>query len=195
MPLPCLREPAGCGPSSGSTCNLGPHHFLCEGLSVPILTQEEEDPVFPNSEDSLSRSHKYSRPSGAEIATPQRAMSFPWLRGAQTSKETVPPGWVIALSGYTQCYVHKRSLMRTYCIAWWWGAGEKAQSVYRIYVNLQNVFQYTLGAAAAAKSLQSCPTLYNSIEGSPPGSPVPGILRQEQRSGLPFPSPMHESEK
>ena len=32
-------------------------------------------------------------------------------------------------------------------------------------------------AAAAAKSLQSCPTLCDSIDGSPPGSPVPGILQ------------------
>ena len=32
-------------------------------------------------------------------------------------------------------------------------------------------------AAAAAKSLQLCPTLCNSIDGSPPGSPVPGILQ------------------
>ena len=31
--------------------------------------------------------------------------------------------------------------------------------------------------AAAAKSLQSCPTLCNSIDGSPPSSPVPGILQ------------------
>ena len=31
-------------------------------------------------------------------------------------------------------------------------------------------------AAAAAKSLQSYPTLCDPIEGSPPGSPVPGIL-------------------
>ena len=31
--------------------------------------------------------------------------------------------------------------------------------------------------AAAAKSLQSCPTLCNPIDGSPPGSPVPGILQ------------------
>ena len=28
-----------------------------------------------------------------------------------------------------------------------------------------------------AKSLQSCPTLYDPIDGSPPGSPVPGILQ------------------
>ena len=32
-------------------------------------------------------------------------------------------------------------------------------------------------AAAAAKSLQSCPTMCNPIDGSPPGSPVPGILQ------------------
>ena len=34
-----------------------------------------------------------------------------------------------------------------------------------------------LGAAAAAKSLQSCPTLCDPIDGSPSGSPVPGILQ------------------
>ena len=97
--------------------------------------------------------------------------------------------------------------------------------------------------ATAAKSLQSCPTLYDPIDGSTSGSTVPGILqprtleqvvisfsnawkwkvkvkslsrvrllatpwteayqappsvgfsRQEYWSGLPFPSPMHESEK
>ena len=32
-------------------------------------------------------------------------------------------------------------------------------------------------AAAAAKSLQSCPTLCDPVDGSPPGSPVPGILK------------------
>ena len=52
-----------------------------------------------------------------------------------------------------------------------------------------------VGNNIAAKSLQSCPTLYDPIDGSPPGSPVPGILQQEHWSGLPFPSPMHESEK
>ena len=50
-------------------------------------------------------------------------------------------------------------------------------------------------AAAAAKSLQSCPTLCEPIDGSPPGSPSLGFSRQEHWSGLPFPSPMHESEK
>ena len=32
-------------------------------------------------------------------------------------------------------------------------------------------------AAAAAKSLQSCPTLCDPVDGGPPGSPVPGILQ------------------
>ena len=50
-------------------------------------------------------------------------------------------------------------------------------------------------AAAAAKSLQSCPTLCDPIDGSPPGFPSLGFSRQEHWSGLPFPSPMHESEK
>ena len=37
--------------------------------------------------------------------------------------------------------------------------------------------QPLLPAAAAAKSLQSCPTLCDPIDGSPPGSAVPGILQ------------------
>ena len=34
-----------------------------------------------------------------------------------------------------------------------------------------------VSAAAAAKSLQSCPTLCDPIDGSPPGSPIPGVLQ------------------
>ena len=47
-------------------------------------------------------------------------------------------------------------------------------------------------AAAAAKSLQPCLTLCDPIDGSPRGSPVPGIL---QARTLECSSPMHESEK
>ena len=39
------------------------------------------------------------------------------------------------------------------------------------------LFNMLSAAAAAAKSLQSCPTLCDPIDGSPPGSPVPGILQ------------------
>ena len=37
------------------------------------------------------------------------------------------------------------------------------------------IILYRVVAAAAAKSLQSCPTLCDPIDGSPPGFPVPGI--------------------
>ena len=46
-----------------------------------------------------------------------------------------------------------------------------------------NICTHLFKSAAAAKSLQSCPTLCNPIDGSPPGSPIP-----EHWSGLPFPS-------
>ena len=49
--------------------------------------------------------------------------------------------------------------------------------------------------AAAATSLQSCLTLCDPIDSSPPGSPSLGFSRQEHWSGLPLPSPMHETEK
>ena len=45
--------------------------------------------------------------------------------------------------------------------------------------------------AAAAKSLQSCPTLCDPIDGSPPGSPSLGFSRQEHWSVLQFPSPSY----
>ena len=41
--------------------------------------------------------------------------------------------------------------------------------------NIWNPFISSL--AAAAKLLQSCPTLCDPIDGSPPGSPIPGILQ------------------
>ena len=53
----------------------------------------------------------------------------------------------------------------------------------------------SLSFAAAAKSLQSCTTLCDPTDGSPPGFPSLGFSRQEHWSGLLFPSPMHESEK
>ena len=45
------------------------------------------------------------------------------------------------------------------------------------FMGLQRVGQDLATAAAAAKSLQSYPTLCDPIDGSPPGSPVPGILQ------------------
>ena len=47
-------------------------------------------------------------------------------------------------------------------------------------------------AAVAAKLRQSCLTLCNPIDGSPPGSSVPGILQARTLEWVAFPSPMHE---
>ena len=45
-----------------------------------------------------------------------------------------------------------------------------------VHYNLPHI-TFTSPVAAAAKSLQSCPTLCDPTDGSPPGSPVPGILQ------------------
>ena len=62
---------------------------------------------------------------------------------------------------------------------------------------IQNLYNVSLkmSAAAAAKSLQSCPTLCDPIDSSPPGSPVPRILRARPLEWVAFPCPMHESDK
>ena len=46
-----------------------------------------------------------------------------------------------------------------------------------VKIRLRPHFKLAHLFAAAAKSLQSCPTLCDPIDGSPPGSPVPGILQ------------------
>ena len=48
--------------------------------------------------------------------------------------------------------------------------------------------KYQANSTAAAKSLQLCPTQCDPIDGSPPDSPVPGII-QARILELPFPSP------
>ena len=45
----------------------------------------------------------------------------------------------------------------------------------KLFLFTQNLWSF--GGAAAAKLLQSCPTLCDLIDSSPPGSPVPGILQ------------------
>ena len=55
------------------------------------------------------------------------------------------------------------------------GLGSKASIIIH---GLRKCWKMTpAAAAAAAKSRQSCPTLCDSIDGSPGGSPIPGILQ------------------
>ena len=51
------------------------------------------------------------------------------------------------------------------------------QSWLSMLVSNKNEQQLQSQLPSAAKSLQSCPTLCDPIDGSPPGSPVPGILQ------------------
>ena len=60
-------------------------------------------------------------------------------------------GWMASPTLWTWVWVNS--------LSWWW-TGRPAAA-----------------AAAAAKLLQSCPTLHNPRDGSPPGSPIPGILQ------------------
>ena len=51
-------------------------------------------------------------------------------------------------------------------------------ALWRLYWTWESFPYYVLSlSTATAKSLQSCPTLCNPIDGSPPGSPIPGILQ------------------
>ena len=53
-----------------------------------------------------------------------------------------------------------------------WRGGE-----YVLVRSDRSFFRFLSESAVAAKSVQSCPTLCDSIDGSPPGPPVPGILQ------------------
>ena len=67
-----------------------------------------------------------------------------------------------------------------------------------LMVSHDHNFQYfppNLGIGAAAKLLQSCPTLCDPIDTTHQAPPSLGFSRPEHWSGLSFPSPMHESEK
>ena len=50
-------------------------------------------------------------------------------------------------------------------------------NVYFIFRKIWDLIAFCTAAAAASKSRQSCPTLCDPIDRSPPGSPVPGILQ------------------
>ena len=56
-----------------------------------------------------------------------------------------------------------------------WENNHTENNYFKVLYNI--VYLYIPAAAAAAKSLQSCLTLCNPTDGSPPGSPIPGILQ------------------
>ena len=69
----------------------------------------------------------------------------------------------------TDAHTHVRTHTHRVILHTYWMLGHTPDCLY-----LLNSHKYI---AAAAKLLQSCPTLCNPIDGSPSGSPVPGILQ------------------
>ena len=102
-----------------------------------------------------------------------------------------------------------------YCPWWWWDSGSRERSIKeehsfadnRGWTTVENEChtpstddlkmrpQLLLLLQLSRFSLTLCVWLCAQHRRSPAGSPVPGILQVEHWSGLPFPSPMHESEK
>ena len=58
------------------------------------------------------------------------------------------------------------------------------QQKFAIKSNTRDTENKSAAASAAAKSLQLCPTLWDPIDGSPPGSPIPGILQARTLEGV-----------
>ena len=69
-------------------------------------------------------------------------------------------------------YIHSKP---QFLIKWEWSLKWENNTYLMRFLQELNEIEFL--AAAAAKSLQSCPTLCNPRDGSPPGSPVPGILQ------------------
>ena len=58
------------------------------------------------------------------------------------------------------------------------GKSELSECCLKVFVaEINDQLVPLISPAAAARSLQSCPTLCDPIDGSPPGSPIPGILQ------------------
>ena len=113
-------------------------------------------------------------------------------------------GWILALrrslrgrNGYPLLYSCLENTMERG--AWQaavHGAATEMDTTQRISIaHCIYIYTYTHTlAAAAAKLLQSCPTLCDPQTAAHRAPPSLGFSRQEHWSGLPFPSPMHESE-
>ena len=99
-------------------------------------------------------------------------------------------GLGILCSGNSECLVNMNVLLKAQESLWCVGRRGRPDSFTKLYsvtilseyhalcaLSALSVRGFSGGGGAAAKSLQSCPTLCDPIGGSPPGSPIPGILQ------------------
>ena len=80
------------------------------------------------------------------------------------------------------CEIHSISLFRSYSVFVRQNTNYiSTRNIEHFRSNYFEIYTYiciaAAAAAAAAKSLQSCPILWDPIDGSPAGSPIPGILQ------------------
>ena len=135
------------------------------------------------------------KPSKAEVprhslASGTSPLPMPWLFGKGTSIPIFPPmpllstqGALICLGTQGPCGLAWPSRPRVWPPLCWFLSGQShchylgllfvSLGVFTLFGQIPNLET----AAAAAKSLQSCPTLCDHIDGSPPGSSVPGSLQ------------------
>ena len=92
------------------------------------------------------------------------------------------------VSNMIEC-IHPNVAMRT-CHLYFHKCSFSHWSIYR---KIKHCFSWYTLHAAPARSLQSCLTLCDPIDGSSPGCPVPGILQARTLEWVP--TPTHESEK
>ena len=98
------------------------------------------------------------------------------LRGSRFPMESLRVKVLVAQSCLTLCDpvdIQAMEFSRTRILEWVAIPFSRGSSQPRNRIRVS----FIAAAAAAATSLQSCPTPCNPIDGSPPGSPVPGILQ------------------
>ena len=135
----------------------------------------ELDVFFGNYEDF--------RPGRQHLKWPREIASRRWGKELGYMEVCNKEGWRQAV-----CQLRKTRYLRSLVLFFVWeDASTWAHGIHSFHMHLSSLGPnpaWTImltflipAAAAAAKSLQSCPTLCDPLDGSPPGSAVPGILQ------------------
>ena len=85
--------------------------------------------------------------------------------------------WLSGKAGRVRKSIQKEMATHSNILNWKIPWTEEPGGLYPCGCRVWHALMTAVAAAATAKSLQSCPTLCDPIEGSPPGSPVSGILQ------------------
>ena len=112
----------------------------------------------------------------SETCSPLKFQSSLWEMLRCLKRETIQETQIIPISCLPRSPII--SFFYSICLASFFNNSTYLHHKVAMGIELVNInrLEHTV-AAAAAKSLQSCPTLCDPIDGSPPGSPVPGILQ------------------